>query len=135
MRLTSHAAAEFPTTVVAARAAREHGLAVVAGAPNAVRGSSHTANVSARELVALGLVDALASDYVPATMMAAVALLVDERLADLPRAVGLVTSGPARVAGLTDRGSLTVGARADVVLVRWSGRWPAVAATARAARA
>ncbi|MFJ3404704.1 alpha-D-ribose 1-methylphosphonate 5-triphosphate diphosphatase [Promicromonospora sp. NPDC090134] len=126
------AVAEFPTTVEAARAAREHGLAVVAGAPNAVRGSSHTANVSARELVALGLVDALASDYVPATMPAAVAVLVGEGLADLPRAVGLVTSGPARVAGLADRGSLVAGARADVVLVRWGGRWPTVVASLRA---
>lgn len=124
--------AEFPTTVEAARAAREHGLAVVAGAPNAVRGSSHTANVSARELVRLGLLDALASDYVPATMPAAVEVLVREGLADLPRAVGLVTSGPARAAGLGDRGVLAPGARADVVLVRRVGRWPTVAATLRA---
>lgn len=124
--------AEFPTTVEAARAARAHGLAIVAGAPNAVRGGSHTANVSARELVALGLVDALASDYVPAAMPAAVEVLVRERLADLPRAVGLVTSGPARAAGLTDRGALAPGARADVVLVRTVGRWPAVVTTLRA---
>lgn len=125
--------AEFPTTVDAARAARAHGLAIVAGAPNAVRGSSHTANVSARELVALGLVDALASDYVPATMLAAVEVLVREGLADLPRVVSLVTSGPARAAGLTDRGTLAPGARADVVLVRTVGRWPAVVAMLRAA--
>lgn len=127
--------AEFPTTVEAARAARAHGLAIVAGAPNAVRGSSHTANVSARELVALGLVDALASDYVPATLLAAVEVLVREGLADLPRAVSLVTSGPARAAGLTDRGTLVAAARADVVLVRTVGRWPAVVATLRAAPA
>jgi alpha-D-ribose 1-methylphosphonate 5-triphosphate diphosphatase len=124
--------AEFPTTVEAARAARAHGLAIVAGAPNAVRGGSHTANVSARELVALGLVDALASDYVPATLLAAIEVLVREGLADLPRAVDLVTSGPARAAGLTDRGSLVPGARADVVLVRTTGRWPSVVATLRA---
>ncbi|GAB2476520.1 alpha-D-ribose 1-methylphosphonate 5-triphosphate diphosphatase [Promicromonospora xylanilytica] len=123
--------AEFPTTVAAARAAHERGLSVVAGAPNVVRGGSHTANVSARELVALGLVDALASDYVPATLLAAVEVLVREGLADLPRAVALVTSGPARAAGLTDRGSLVPGARADVVLVRNLGRWPAVVATLR----
>ena len=126
--------AEFPTTVEAALAARAHGLAIVAGAPNAVRGSSHTANVSARELVALGLVDALASDYVPATMLAAIEVLVRERLTDLPRAVGLVTSGPARAAGLTDRGALVPGARADIVLVRTVGRWPSVVATLRSAR-
>lgn len=125
--------AEFPTTVAAARAAHEHGLSVVAGAPNVVRGGSHTANVSARELVRLGLVDALASDYVPATLLAAVEVLVREGLADLPRAVALVTSGPARAAGLTDRGSLVAGARADVVLVRRLGRWPAVVGTLRTA--
>ncbi|WP_253868371.1 alpha-D-ribose 1-methylphosphonate 5-triphosphate diphosphatase [Promicromonospora umidemergens] len=124
--------AEFPTTVEAARAARADGLAIVAGAPNAVRGGSHTANVSARELVALGLVDALASDYVPATLLAVIEVLVREGLADLPRAVALVTSGPARAAGLTDRGSLVPGARADVVLVRTAGRWPSVVATLRA---
>ncbi|WP_435735805.1 alpha-D-ribose 1-methylphosphonate 5-triphosphate diphosphatase [Cellulosimicrobium sp. PMB13] len=125
------AVAEFPTTLVAARAAHAAGLSVVAGAPNVVRGASHTANVSARELVALGLVDALASDYVPATMLAAVDVLVREGLATLPRAVALVTSGPARAAGLDDRGSLVPGARADLVLARPRGGWLSVAATLR----
>lgn len=124
--------AEFPTTLEAARAAREHGLHVVAGAPNAVRGSSHTANVSARELVARGLVDALASDYVPSSMLAAVDVLVREGLADLPGAVALVTSGPARAAGLHDRGALVPGARADLLIVRRRGRWATVVATLRA---
>ncbi|ANC30463.1 Alpha-D-ribose 1-methylphosphonate 5-triphosphate diphosphatase [Isoptericola dokdonensis DS-3] len=124
--------AEFPTTLEAARAAREHGLSVVAGGPNAVRGSSHTANVSARELVAHGLVDALASDYVPSSLLMAVEVLVREGLTDLPGAVRLVTSGPARAAGLHDRGALVPGARADVVLVRRSNRWPTVAAVLRA---
>ncbi|ARU51548.1 alpha-D-ribose 1-methylphosphonate 5-triphosphate diphosphatase [Cellulosimicrobium cellulans] len=127
------AVAEFPTTVEAARAARAAGLVVVAGAPNAVRGGSHAANVSARELVALGLVDALASDYVPSAMLAAVDVLVRERLATLPAAVALVTSGPVRAAGLTDRGALVPGARADLVLVRSRGGWSSVAATLRAA--
>jgi alpha-D-ribose 1-methylphosphonate 5-triphosphate diphosphatase len=127
------AVAEFPTTLEAARAAREHGLSVVAGGPNVVRGSSHTANVSARELVAHGLVDALASDYVPSSLLMAVEVLVREGLCDLPGAVRLVTSGPARAAGLHDRGALAPGARADVVLVRRSGRWPSVAAVLRAA--
>lgn len=125
--------AEFPTTLEAARAARAHGLLVVAGAPNVVRGASHTANVSARELVAHGLVDALASDYVPATMVAAVEILVREGLADLPGAVRLVTAGPAAAAGLADRGALAPGARADLVLVRRQGRWPGVTAVLRAA--
>lgn len=124
--------AEFPTTLEAALAARERGLLVVAGGPNAVRGSSHAANVSARELVARGLVDALASDYVPSSLLTAVEVLVRERLTDLPGAVALVTSGPARAAGLTDRGALVPGARADVLLVRHAGRWPTVVAALRA---
>ncbi|MFD6178310.1 MULTISPECIES: alpha-D-ribose 1-methylphosphonate 5-triphosphate diphosphatase [unclassified Isoptericola] len=123
--------AEFPTTVDAAFAAREHALHVVAGGPNAVRGSSHAANVSARELVARGLVDALASDYVPSSLLTAVEVLVREGLADLPRAVRLVTSGPAHAAGLDDRGELVPGARADVLLVRRAGRWPTVVAAFR----
>ncbi|SKC62199.1 alpha-D-ribose 1-methylphosphonate 5-triphosphate diphosphatase [Krasilnikoviella flava] len=126
------AVAEFPTTVEAALAAREHGLHVVAGGPNAVRGSSHAANVSARELVARGLVDALASDYVPSSLLTAVEVLVREGLTDLPGAVRLVTSGPARTAGLHDRGTLEPGARADVLLVRRAGRWPTVVAALRA---
>ncbi|GAA1722603.1 alpha-D-ribose 1-methylphosphonate 5-triphosphate diphosphatase [Isoptericola hypogeus] len=126
------AVAEFPTTLEAARAARQHGLHVVAGGPNAVRGSSHAANVSARELVARGLVDALASDYVPSSLLTAVEVLVRERLTDLPGAVALVTSGPARAAGLDDRGALVPGARADVLLVRRAGRWPTVVAALRA---
>ncbi|MGF0116567.1 alpha-D-ribose 1-methylphosphonate 5-triphosphate diphosphatase [Promicromonospora sp. Marseille-Q5078] len=126
------AVAEFPTTLEAARAARAHGLHVVAGAPNAVRGASHTANVSARELVALGLVDALASDYVPSSMLAAVDVLVREGLTDLPGAVALVSSGPARAAGLIDRGSLVPGARADLLIVRRSGRWSTVVGVLRA---
>ncbi|MFC7877748.1 alpha-D-ribose 1-methylphosphonate 5-triphosphate diphosphatase [Isoptericola sp. NPDC057391] len=126
------AVAEFPTTVEAALAARELGLHVVAGGPNAVRGSSHAANVSARELVARGLVDALASDYVPSSLLTAVEVLVRERLTDLPGAVRLVTSGPARAAGLDDRGALVPGARADVLLVRHAGRWPTVVAALHA---
>ncbi|WP_454042349.1 alpha-D-ribose 1-methylphosphonate 5-triphosphate diphosphatase [Cellulosimicrobium sp. Marseille-Q8652] len=128
------AVAEFPTTVVAARAARAAGLSVVAGAPNVVRGASHTANVSARELVSLGLVDALASDYVPASMLAAVDVVVREGLASLPGAVSLVTSGPARAAGLVDRGALVPGARADLVLARARGGWLSVVATLRSGR-
>jgi alpha-D-ribose 1-methylphosphonate 5-triphosphate diphosphatase len=108
--------AEFPTTLAAARAARERGLLVVAGAPNAVRGGSHAGNVSARELVAHGLVDALASDYLPSSLLAAVHVLVEAGVTGLPRAVALVTAGPAAAAGLADRGVLAVGARADLVL-------------------
>lgn len=116
--------AEFPTTIQAAKAAREHGLPVVIGAPNVLRGSSHTGNVSGRELIANGLVTALASDYLPSGLLAATTLLAGERICTLPEAVALVTSGAAEVAGLPDRGRIAPGQRADLVLVDTSARWP-----------
>jgi alpha-D-ribose 1-methylphosphonate 5-triphosphate diphosphatase len=121
--------AEFPTTVAAARAARTAGLRVVAGAPNVIRGGSHTGNVSATELVAGGLVDALASDYLPTAMLSAAITLVRRGLRTLPGAVALVTSGPADAVGLDDRGSLVAGQRADLVLADLDGGWPVVLAT------
>lgn len=125
-------AAEFPTVAEAARRARARGLAVIAGAPNAIRGASHNGNVSTRDLVAEGAVDALASDYVPHSLLAATYLLHRSGLCSLPEAVALVTSGPAAIAGLTDRGRLAVGLSADLVLVEdRRGPWPRVIACRR----
>jgi alpha-D-ribose 1-methylphosphonate 5-triphosphate diphosphatase len=124
------AVAEFPTTLAAARSARDHGLLVVGGAPNVLRGGSHSGNVAAGELVAAGLVDALASDYLPTSLLAAVAILVREGVATLPQAVSLVSLGPARVAGLDDRGAIAPGMRADLALVDdRHGDWPRVVQT------
>lgn len=123
------AVAEFPTTTAAARRAREVGLVNVAGAPNVLRGGSHSGNVSAAELIAEGLVDALASDYLPTGLLGCVAVLVRDGVVDLPGALGLVTAGPAAVAGLTDRGAIKAGLRADLVLVDDSARWPAAVTT------
>jgi alpha-D-ribose 1-methylphosphonate 5-triphosphate diphosphatase len=106
---------EFPTTMEAARAARQAGLATVGGAPNVVRGGSHSGGVSMRELAGEGLLDTLASDYVPASpLQAALALTRDPGLA-LPAALALVTAHPAALAGLHDRGRLQPGLRADLV--------------------
>lgn len=118
--------AEFPTTVEAAHVARDHGMPTVMGSPNVMRGGSHSGNVSAEELVKLGLCTALASDYQPATMLAAAFQLAERGSASLPVAVRLVTEGPATMLGLTDRGSLDVGQRADLVLCHFDGRWPTV---------
>ncbi|SIN85841.1 alpha-D-ribose 1-methylphosphonate 5-triphosphate diphosphatase [Agromyces cerinus] len=123
------AVAEFPTTFDAAAHARRRGLLVVAGAPNAMRGGSHAGNVSAGELISAGLVDALASDYLPDAQLGAVVRLVAGGSCSLPAAVGLVTSGPAAAVGLTDRGSLVPGLRADLVLADLDGTWPRVLAT------
>ncbi|MGI8809384.1 MAG: alpha-D-ribose 1-methylphosphonate 5-triphosphate diphosphatase [Acidimicrobiales bacterium] len=118
--------AEFPVSEDAARAARDAGLQIVMGAPNVVRGGSHSGNASAADLVVAGLCDGLASDYQPAAMLAAAFRLAIADLVSLPEAVALVTSGPAQVAGLTDRGRLEPGLRADLALVTLDGGWPTV---------
>ena len=111
---------EFPTTLEAAQAAKAAGLAVVAGAPNYLRGGSQSGNIAVRDLLAGGLVDALASDYVPRSMIdAAFRIGDDDSLAiTLPQAVAMVTAVPARMARLSDRGSISEGLRADLVRVR-----------------
>jgi alpha-D-ribose 1-methylphosphonate 5-triphosphate diphosphatase len=86
-----------------------------------LRGGSHSGNVSARELIALGLCDGLCSDYLPYGMIAAAAVLARERVCTLPEAVRLVTRGPALTVGLDDRGSLVDGYRGDLVLARLDG--------------
>lgn len=126
------AVAEFPLTLDAARRARSLGMQVVMGAPNAMRGQSHSGNASAAEVVAHGLCDALASDYQPATMLAAAFNLSAQGTCSLHDAIGLITEGPARTVGLLDRGAVAVGRRADLVLVDDSGRWPQVRRTWRA---
>ncbi len=109
---------EFPVTMLAARAAKAVGMEVIAGAPNIVRGGSHSGNVSAAELVRAEAVDAFASDYVPASLVEAAFQCVTETAITLPQAVALVTDRPARMAHLSDRGRLEEGLRADLVRVR-----------------
>ncbi|NQW08388.1 MAG: alpha-D-ribose 1-methylphosphonate 5-triphosphate diphosphatase [Alphaproteobacteria bacterium] len=111
--------AEFPTTVEAAKASRDHGLAVLMGGPNLVRGRSSYGNITARDLAEQGLLDIVSSDYVPASMLHAAFTLADTVTGwDLPRAVATMTATPARVAGLDDRGRLEPGLRADLIRVR-----------------
>lgn len=121
---------EFPVTLEAAGAARTRGMTVVAGAPNLVRGGSHSGNVAAADLLAAGAVDALASDYVPASLVEA-AFLAAEHLG-LSRAIGMVSAAPAAMAGLADRGVLAAGKRADFLRVRLHGGLPVVRETWRA---
>lgn len=111
---------EFPTTLEAAAHARAQGMAVVMGAPNLLRGGSQSGNVSLRALLQADLCDVLSSDYVPRSPLdAAFAIGFDDSLPqDLPRAVGMATDAPARLAGLDDRGRIAVGLRADLVQVR-----------------
>lgn len=133
-RVAGMTIAEFPTTHAAATAAKEQGMRTVCGAPNALRGTSHSGNVSARELIAGGLCDGLASDYLPSTLLGTVAALVRSGLCALPEAVALVTAGPSESVGLHDRGRLEVGRRADLVLVDLGSRMPTVLSVVSQAR-
>ena len=127
------AIAEFPTTVEAAEALHAAGIRVLMGAPNLVRGSSHSGNVATTELARAGCLDILSSDYVPSSMLMA-ALLLPERVPgiDLPAAIRTVTKTPAEAVGLLDRGEIAVGKRADLLRVRVAGGVPAVRSAWRA---
>lgn len=109
---------EFPTTRRAAEAAHSHGMRIIMGSPNLVLGGSHSGNVAAMELAEAGLLDALASDYVPSSLLQGAFLLHTEGGFPLPRAIATITDSPARMAGLTDRGALAPGLRADLARVR-----------------
>lgn len=121
------AIAEFPTTLEAAAAAHDAGLSILMGAPNVVRGRSHSGNVSATDLVRAGLLDILSSDYVPMALLQA-AFLLPERVEglSLSRALAMVTLNPARAAGLGDRGEIAPGKRADLVRIRLVDGLPVV---------
>lgn len=119
--------AEFPTTIEAAEASRAAGIAVMMGAPNVVRGGSHSGNVAARDLAERGLLDALSSDYVPASLLHGALMLADTpAVGGLAGAIRLVTKAPAQALGLADRGEIAVGKRADLVRVDASREIPVV---------
>ncbi|NVO54379.1 alpha-D-ribose 1-methylphosphonate 5-triphosphate diphosphatase [Rhodobacteraceae bacterium B1Z28] len=109
--------AEFPETLDAAEAACAAGDSIVLGSPNVVRGGSHKGNASALELIAMGLCDALASDYHYPSPRRAALMLAKGGLLDLAGAWALISSGPAQVLGLKDRGILEPGKRADLVVL------------------
>ncbi|WOC15696.1 Alpha-D-ribose 1-methylphosphonate 5-triphosphate diphosphatase [Pseudochrobactrum sp. MP213Fo] len=119
--------AEFPTTLEAAQASKQAGMAVLMGAPNIVRGSSHSGNVSARDLANAGHLDILSSDYIPFSLIQAVYTLPE--LVDgftLPQAINLVTRNPANAVGFHDRGSLATGKRGDMVRIHMQNSIPVV---------
>ncbi|OHV38098.1 MULTISPECIES: alpha-D-ribose 1-methylphosphonate 5-triphosphate diphosphatase [Pseudofrankia] len=108
---------EFPTTVLAAAEAVKRGQQIVMGAPNIVRGGSQSGNVAAAELLELGLLHILSSDYVPSSPLQAVFQLAADGAIGLPEGAALVSGNPARSVGLDDRGEITVGRRADLARV------------------
>jgi len=119
--------AEFPETLEAAEAARAAGDHIILGSPNVVRGGSHKGNVSALDLITMGYCDALASDYHYPSPRRAALMLAKSGLLDFAGAWALVSSGPARVLGMHDRGKLEPGQRADLVIL--DARTHRVAAT------
>jgi len=127
--------AEFPTSMAAARESHKAGMSVLMGAPNIVRGSSHSGNISARELARAGVLDVLSSDYVPISLIHAPFVMADEiEGIELPEAIRMVTSTPARTVGLDDRGSIAEGKRADIIQVRRQDGVPVVRSVWREGR-
>jgi alpha-D-ribose 1-methylphosphonate 5-triphosphate diphosphatase len=112
------AIAEFPTTAEAATGLHAAGIKVLMGAPNLVRGGSHSGNVATADLAAAGVLDIMSSDYVPSALLLG-ALRLPEAVPqfDLPAAIRTVSRTPAHAVGLTDRGEIAVGKRADLVRV------------------
>ena len=117
---------EFPTTIEAARAAHENGLMVVMGAPNLVRGGSHSGNVSALEVAQDDCLDILSSDYVPASLLNAAWILYQKLDWPLEKAVAAISLNPAQAVGLKDRGQIAPGLRADFVRVGFNRGRPLV---------
>jgi alpha-D-ribose 1-methylphosphonate 5-triphosphate diphosphatase len=130
LRVVGATIAEFPVTADAAARAREHGMAIVTGAPNILRGGSQSGNVSAGELIRSDLADIICADYHAPSMLAATFKIVREGLRELSSAVRMVTLNPAQAVGLNDRGAIQPGLRADMILVRLDGHgFPHVEAT------
>jgi len=122
---------EFPVSVEAAQAAREHGMKVIMGAPNAFRGSSTSNNLSAMDAIHQGLVDILATDYYPAAMLHTAFKLANQDIMPLNESIKLVSTNAADAMGLEDRGRIAEGCSADLVLVDESNGIPRVRGTIR----
>lgn len=121
---------EFPVSREAVETADREGIAVGFGAPNILRGSSWSNNVSAREMLALGYGDILLSDYVPHALLHAVFLIKELELRSLHEAVNMATLNPARSAGVSAwTGSIEQGKEADLILVDARGEVPQIMKT------
>ena len=119
--------AEFPTTIEAARGLHQAGIGILMGAPNVVRGGSHSGNIAAVDLAREGLLDILSSDYIPSSLLMA-ALQLPQRVPaiDLASAIRTVTKTPAEAVGLADRGEIALGKRADLIRVHVARDIPVV---------
>lgn len=117
---------EFPITLEAAQAARAAGMFTIFGAPNILRGKSQSGSMKAIDAIHEGVADCLCADYAPASLIVSVFRIPELSGLDLPAAIRLVTSNPAKAARLTDRGEIAIGKRADLVAVSMPGGLPQV---------
>lgn len=117
--------AEFPTTLEAAQACRDAGIAVMMGAPNLLRGGSHSGNVAAQDLLEAGLLDIFSSDYAPSSLLMA-AVKMGREGGDMAAGMRTVTAAPAAAVGLEDRGVIAPGKRADLIRVHLADHAPQV---------
>ena len=108
---------EFPVTIEAAQTVTSRGMMTAMGAPNAMRGQSYSGNLSARAAHSAGVLHILAADYHPAAILPAIQALSTTDPDGLVGAVRLASANPAKALGLTDRGEIAVGKRADLALV------------------
>ncbi len=110
--------AEFPTTEEAAWHSTQKNMKVLMGAPNIVRGGSHSGNIAASTLAQKNLLHILSSDYYPTSLLQAAFILTEDKVGyDLPSAIRTVTRNPAHSVNLTDRGEIAIGKKADVLQV------------------
>ena len=110
--------AEFPTTIEAASLSHQNNMKVLMGAPNIIRGHSHSGNIAARELAEAGCLDILSSDYYPSSLLQSSFMLADLDIGySLPQAIRCVTDSPAKAVGLEDRGRIEKGYIADFLRV------------------
>lgn len=117
---------EFPTSLSAAQTARQHGMSIVMGSPNVIRGGSHSGNISAYALAQLDLLDGLSSDYVPVSLLHAAFHLSAQLDIPLPKTVAMVSTQIAKMVGFDDRGEISEGKRADLIQVTLVNELPVV---------
>lgn len=124
---------EFPMAEEVGVAARAAGDAVVMGSPNVVRGGSHLGWASAADMAERGVCSVLSSDYYYPCLARAAFVLAGRGVLSLAQAWALVSTNPAAAGGLTDRGTIAAGKRADLVLVDGGGTVRATIAGGRVA--
>ena len=134
MRNLGVAMSEFPITLDTARAAVSCGLPTILGAPNVLRGKSQSGSMRAIDAIRAGVASCLCSDYQPSTLIAAAFAAAAQTELTLPQAMALVTANPADACGLSDRGRIAAGLRADLVAVAQVGALPLVGYTWSAGR-